>query len=82
MSNILDPSIYNIQETVASVAKDYIPEESEDTLAVGIFGYLIDMQSQQIQNDIIVNSELGNELWPARARYKCSTCNYASISRF
>ncbi len=79
MSNILDPSIYNIQETVASVAKDYIPEESEDTLAVGIFGYLIDMQSQQIQNDIIVNSELGNELWPARARYEDNVIAHAII---
>ena len=65
-----DPSIYNIQKMTNDVVKKYIPDESEDTLALGTFGYLQDIFSLQIQNDIILNSELGNELWPSRAKYE------------
>ena len=64
-----DPSIYSIQETVNDIAKQYMPDESDDTLALGLFGYIEDIVSLQIQNDIILNSELGNELWPSRAKY-------------
>ena len=46
-----------------------MPDESDDTLALGLFGYIEDIVSLQIQNDIILNSELGNELWPSRAKY-------------
>lgn len=70
MATNLDPSIYNIQQTVNDVIKHYIPDETEDTLALGTFGYLGDISSLQIQNDIILNSELGNELWPSRAKYE------------
>ena len=65
-----DPSIYNIQQTINDIAKMYVPNENEDTLALGIFGYIEDIASLQIQNDIILNSELGNELWPSRAKYE------------
>ena len=44
----------------------YVPNESEDTLALGLFGYIGDI-ALQIQNDIILNSELGNELWPSKS---------------
>ena len=64
-----DPSIYNIQDTVNDVVKHYIPNESEDTLALGTFGYLEEISALQIQNNIILNSELGNEIWPSRAKY-------------
>ena len=65
-----DPSIYNIQNTLNNIAKDYMPDADEDTLALGLFGYIQDISSLQIQNDIIINSELGNELWPSRAKYE------------
>lgn len=78
-NNIIDPSIYNITDMVHDVSKTYIPNKTEDTLSVGIFGYLIDMMSQQIQNDIIINSELGNELWPSRAKYEKNVIAHAII---
>lgn len=65
-----DPSIYNIQQTINEIAKQYMPDQSDDTLALGLFGYIEDIASLQIQNDIILNSELGNELWPSRAKYE------------
>lgn len=74
-----DPSIYNIQQTINDITKKYIPNESEDTLALGIFGYVQDVTSLQIQNDIIINSELGNELWPSRAKYEKNVISHSII---
>lgn len=78
-STNFDPSIYNIQETINSIAKRYMPDESESTLALGLFGYVQDIASLQIQNDIIINSELGNELWPSRAKYEKNVIAHSII---
>ena len=77
--NYFDPSIYDIQKTVNDIAKIYVPNESEDTLALGLFGYIADIASLQIQNDIILNSELGNELWPSRAKYEKNVIAHSII---
>lgn len=78
-TNNFDPSIYNIQETINEISKRYVPDESEDTLALGLFGYIQDVASLQIQNDIIINSELGNELWPSRAKYEKNVIAHSII---
>ena len=74
-----DPSIYNIHQMINDVAKIYVPNESEDTLALGLFGYIGDIAAVQIQNDIILNSELGNELWPSRAKYEKNVIAHSII---
>ena len=79
MATNFDPSIYNIHQTVNDIAKMYIPDETEDTLALGLFGYINDIASLQIQNDIILNSELGNELWPSRAKYEKNVIAHSII---
>ena len=75
----IDPSIYNIADMVNEVIKQYIPEESSETLAIGPFGYMADIHSTQIQNDIIIGSELGNELWPSRARFEKNVIAHAIV---
>lgn len=79
MATNFDPSIYNIQSMVNDVVKKYIPDETDDTLALGTFGYLADISALQIQNDIILNSELGNELWPSRAKYEKNIISHSII---
>lgn len=79
MATNFDPSIYNIHQTVNDIAKMYVPNEDENTLALGLFGYIGDITSLQIQNDIILNSELGNELWPARAKYEKNVIAHSII---
>ncbi len=79
MATNYDPSIYNIQQTINDIAKKYVPDESEETLALGLFGYIEDIASLQIQNDIILNSELGNELWPSRAKYEKNVIAHSII---
>ena len=70
MATNFDPSIYNIHQMINDISKHYVPNENQDTLALGLFGYIGDISALQIQNDIILNSELGNELWPSRAKYE------------
>ena len=79
MATNFDPSIYNIQEMVSNIAKMYVPNENDDTLALGLFGYISDIASLQIQNDIILNSELGNEIWPSRAKYEKNVIAHSII---
>ena len=79
MATNFDPSIYNIQQMLNDISKHYVPNENEDTLALGIFGYIQDIASLQIQNDIILNSELGNELWPSRAKYEKNVIAHSLI---
>ena len=79
MATNFDPSIYDIHKTINDIAKMYIPDENEDTLALGVFGYISDIAALQIQNDIILNSELGNELWPSRAKYEKNVIAHSII---
>ena len=79
MATNFDPSIYNIHQTINDIAKIYVPNENEDTLALGLFGYIGDIAALQIQNDIILNSELGNELWPSRAKYEKNVIAHSII---
>lgn len=70
MSIKLSDDIYEISETINEIQKNFIEEETEETLAVGMYGYLADIQSLQIQNSIILGAELGNELFPSRAKFE------------
>ena len=79
MATNFDPSIYNIHQMINDIAKIYVPDESQDTLALGLFGYINDISALQIQNDIILNSELGNELWPSRAKYEKNVIAHSII---
>ena len=48
--------IYDIEETLVDVRIRYIEDESEDTLNVGIFGFISDTEEKKIQSDIIFPS--------------------------
>lgn len=62
--------IYNISEFVNNVQKKYMEDVSEDTLSMGIFGYLNDINSSAIQNAIITAAEWGNEAIPTRSKFE------------
>ena len=64
----INSDIYNIVETVDNLKKRYIEDENETTLALGIFGFIGDLESKKIQSAIIQTGELGNEMFPARAK--------------
>lgn len=65
--SIINTDIYNIVETINELKKSYIPDETEDTLALGIYGYIGDLEAKKIQIGTILTNELSNEVFPNRA---------------
>lgn len=79
MSTLFSTDIYDIAGTVNEIQKQYMPEENENTRIVGIYGYLNDIFSTQIQNANITASEMANEMWPARAKFEKNVLSHAII---
>lgn len=77
MSTNINTDIYDLHAVATELQKQYIPHESDRTRAIGIYGYLADAHANQMQNSIIVASEMGNELWPARAKFEKNVISHA-----
>ena len=75
----MNTDIYDITETVHGLQKETMPDLEEETLSVGLNGYLASVQSMQIQNSIIVASELGNEIFPSKAKFEKNIIAHAII---
>ena len=64
----ISTDIYNIREMVDEIKAKYVEDEDETTLALGIFGFLGDTEAKKIQTATIMAGELGNEMFPTRAK--------------
>ena len=64
----INTDIYNIVDSVNKVKQRYIDDEDETTLALGIFGFLSDTEAKKIQTSTIMTGQLGNEMFPTRAK--------------
>ena len=64
---ILNSDIYNVADMVNKLAKDYIPEMTEDTMSVGLPGFIIALESTKFKTNAIMTSALANEVFPQRA---------------
>lgn len=64
---IINTDLYNIRSIVDGIKQKYI-QETEDTLNLGIFGYLGDIETKKIQTAIMMVGELENEVFPSRAK--------------
>ena len=60
--------IYSIVDAVDNLKKRFVEDENETTLALGIFGFLGDTEAKKIQTNVIIAGELGNEMFPQRAK--------------
>ena len=60
--------IYDIVDTVDKLKARYIDDVNETTLALGIFGFIGDVEAKKIQSATIMAGELGNEMFPVRAK--------------
>lgn len=77
MESILTTDIYDLVDSVKDIENRYIDEEDPETLALGIFGYLADIHATLLQNSAITAGELGNELFPQRAKFERNVINHA-----
>ena len=72
--------VYDIVETVDKLKSRYIEDENETTLALGIFGFLGDVEAKKIQTATIMTGELGNEMFPSRAKLTKNVLTHATYS--
>lgn len=75
---LLGSDIYDIQNFMNELAKENI-DADENTLAMGIFGYMIDSFSHLTQNNVIVASEYINEMFPTRVKYEKNILDHAML---
>lgn len=66
--SLVNTDIYNIVQSISDLRKKYIKDETEDTLALGMYGYIGDLESKKIQTAIMMVGELSNEMFPSRAK--------------
>lgn len=64
------PDIYKVSDTINQIQKKYMEDISEETLTMGIYGYMNEVFSNSLQNTIIMASEWGNEAFPIRAKFE------------
>ena len=69
--------IYDIVESVTNLQKKYIEDESEATLALGLYGFLADTESKKIQTSVIITGKMGNEMFPTRAQLTKNVLTHA-----
>lgn len=78
INSILDSDIYNIVDIVNGVKSQYV-DEDEETLAMGIYGYIGAIESVKIQAAVQMCSELSNEVFPNRAKYDRNIMTHAMM---
>ena len=73
----INTDIYNISDNMNNLLKRYIEDEDETTLSMGIFGFVSDTESKKIQIATIMAGQLGNEMFPTRAKLTKNVLTHA-----
>ena len=73
----ISADIYDIVGTIDNLKKKFIEDEDETTLALGIFGFIGDTEAKKIQTAVIMAGELGNEMFPQRAKLDKNVTTHA-----
>lgn len=69
--------IYQINEYLEELKRKHIPAEDSNSLVLGTFGYLGDVFSNQIQDNIILSSQWLDEMFPINAKLEKSLLTHA-----
>lgn len=69
-STNLTGDIYGINNYVNQIRKQHTPEVNEDTMMLGIYGYLGQVFSDMYQNSIVMASEFSKESIPTEAKFE------------
>ena len=73
----ISTDIYDIADSITKLKARYIENENEDTLAVGIFGFIGDVEAKKIQSSAIYAAQMGNEMFPTRAKLTKNVITHA-----
>lgn len=72
-----DSNIYNMSDVLHDMSKHFVPEEDEETMALGLYGFLNSVHSMYLANDIRIAQENANEMFFNRARLSKNVMAYA-----
>lgn len=73
----ISTDIYGIRSTIEDLKKRYVDNVDEETLALGIFGFIGDLEAKKIQVATIMTGQLGNEMFPTRAKLSKNILTHA-----
>lgn len=73
----INTDIYNMSQVLLDVQKEYFEEETQDTLALGVYGFINAVCSKMMQTSIKVASEMSNEIFPTKARLEKNIITHA-----
>lgn len=79
-SNNINTDVYNIAQIVEDVKKQFIPDESDQTLSVSTYGYLGAVETKKMQRATILAGELSNEAFPSRAKLERNIITHAIVA--
>ena len=79
MGTLINSDIYDLTSTVNQLQQQHMPDETDKTRATSINGYFADINSSELQNAVIISSEMANEMWPSRAKYEKNVIAHAII---
>lgn len=65
---VINSDIYDIGDNINNLKKRYMEDEEETTLSMGIYGFIGDLEAKKIQIATIQTGQLGNEMFPNRAK--------------
>ena len=75
-TNILNTDIYKVSEFIDKLKAKYI-DIPEDTLVLGVYGYLSSIFGNLLENTAITASEYSNEAIPTKAKYERNVISHA-----
>lgn len=75
-NKVLNTDIYDIESYVDTIKAKYI-DIPEDTLTMGIYGYLSEIMSNTIENTTIMAARYANESAPTRAKFERNVLSHA-----
>lgn len=74
---VVNSDIYDIADSLNAMAKRFIPEMTEETMSLGLPGFIIAAESLKIKNAAMMTNALGNEVFPSRARLDHNVITHA-----
>lgn len=76
----VNSDIYNSVGLVNDVFKTFLPNESDQTLAIGLYGAIQSVEAKRLQTQVRMTGELCNESFPSRARLERNVITHAIMA--
>lgn len=73
----LTSDVYGINSYVDEIKSQFNPDINDDTLMLGIYGYMGQIFSDMLQNTIVMASEFSNESIPTKAKFEKNVIAHA-----